>query len=355
MSHNNDKKVTCVVCNRTFNNKRGYNTHLRFNKDCYSLWKENKESIRRNRPKIICKICGKEYINITNTHLKKYHNLTMVEYKDKYGSLFPPELLEEQRNLRERTIKERYSPEEIHYMKGIKSLQSRIEKYGDSLPKPYTHFSEEEKQKRIREVADKKIETYRNMSKEDKLKFNEKKLSKRCKTNMDKYGVPFAQMLPEVKEKIVKTCLDKYGEVSWSKTSESKENFRKILYTKYDRYSNFFPKFSWNSQKLFSEIEKNIDVPCLYATNGSNENNEYQVFISEGFTRFLDFYIPQYNIWIEFDEKHHKYMEEDDRIRERQIMSKIEGIKLLRISENDFLVKPQEVLDKCILFVYSNK
>ena len=39
---------------------------------------------KKDFPKVVCEECKKEYYRITNTHLWKYHQMTVEEYKEKY-------------------------------------------------------------------------------------------------------------------------------------------------------------------------------------------------------------------------------------------------------------------------------
>jgi hypothetical protein len=344
--------MVCFVCKIEFNNKRGYNTHLRFHQNCKKFWEEEKKIKKDKRPKIICKLCNKYFVSITNTHLKKEHGITMLEYKNKYGRLHPQDLLDEQAYKRKMTIEKRYLPEEIKELRGKKSLEKRIKIYG-SLPKAYCHYSQKDKDIARKNQGLKLKEFHSSIPKEEKERFNKIKLEKRINTNNKKYGVPFPQSLVETKKKAKETNMIKYGETNHTKTKEGKIKIKEGIYKKYGKYSNFFPKFSFESQELFSKIEKKINYKCYYATNGKNRNNEFQVLISEGFTRFLDFYVPALNKWIEFDEKYHKYEknQEDDSIRKQQILSKISNIQLLRISEKDYQKNPESTLQRGIDFI----
>ena len=109
------------------------------------------------------------------------------------------------------------------------------------------------------------------------------------------------------------------------------------------------------SQELFQSIENNLkNIKCYFAINvEETKNNEFQVLIGKKFVRFLDFYIPDSKKWIEFDEKHHKYsgILKKDKIREKQIFKKIKGVKLLRITEEEFLTDKNKTLKKCLSFI----
>jgi hypothetical protein len=125
---------------------------------------------------------------------------------------------------------------------------------------------------------------------------------------------------------------------------------------KYGKYSNFFPKFSWLSQELFRMIEEKLNFEeCYYATNKDDiKSNEYQVFYpGSEFVRYLDFYVPARNAWIEFDEGWHKNEEcvKSDKKRENEIKGKMKNIRLLRITEKEYLKNKKKTLEKCLKFI----
>ena len=120
-------KRKCTVCNEEKDislfdicDKYYYRNQCR---DCYCKLKKAKADIKRsenftNDCLLKCKICGKFLRHINNTHLK-IHGLTISEYQDGYGSeIFTQDLLEEQKENREKTISEKYTKEEIKFLKG---------------------------------------------------------------------------------------------------------------------------------------------------------------------------------------------------------------------------------------------
>ena len=139
---------------------------------------------------------------------------------------------------------------------------------------------------------------------------------------------------------------------------------------KYGLYYRSMPGFSLNSQELFTSIELILldlypDLECFYATNKKIElakklvTNEYQVLVESVSDskkiRFLDFYIPTLNKWIEFDEKYHDNSKQlyNDNIREQEIKTIISDIQLLRIKEEDYLNDKDVIIEKCIKFIIS--
>jgi len=119
--------------------------------------------------------------------------------------------------------------------------------------------------------------------------------------------------------------------------------------------------FSLLSQELFKEIEKHLNgIECFYATKESSMfSSEYRVFIADNntFSRFLDFYIPDIQVCIEFDEKYHEDEKQKklDEIRTRQIVNKIPNIKILRIKEEEYLNNQIETIEKCLNFITQHK
>lgn len=190
-------------------------------------------------------------------------------------------------------------------------------------------------------------------------------INKIRKTCIEKYGVDWATKSAEVKEKAKANNIKKYGHAYIAK---NKDVIDKIKHTKYERYgvySNIAPSFSLNSQKLFktlaTELEKYNINDCFYATSSNKYtinnqkifNCEYQVYIKHHLIRHLDFYIKTLNKWIEYDENYHKSIKQNkiDIDRENEIKNVIPGIMLLRISEDDYIANPDNVVKKCIEFI----
>jgi len=75
---------------------------------------------------------------------------------------------------------------------------------------------------------------------------------------------------------------------------------------------------------------------------------------SNRFARFLDFYIPELETCIEFDEKHHDKEEakKKDIERENDIKRAIPEIRILRVKKEDYLKDKNKVLNECLQFIY---
>lgn len=352
--------MKCEYCDKEgFKNNKGLSVHRRYNRECYNKWLEKEKEKENKRTKVKCLLCGKKLRNISNTHLKK-HNITQKQYKILFpeASLFSEGLLEEQKQKRENTIQQRYTKEEIKYLKGKKSVASREKKYGitnSEISKKINKICREKDPNKYDKMYKKqglKIKKFhKEMSDGKRKEFNDKKLKKRKQTNFKKYGIDFPQKLEVTKKRIKKTKKEKYGDENYVNV----EKCKKTLFKNYGKYSNFFPHFSITSQELFQSIENNLkNIKCYFAINGEKDkSNEFQVLIGKKFVRFLDFYIPDFKKWIEFDEKHHKCNKilKKDGIREKQIFKKIKSIKLLRITEQEFLADKNGTLKKCLNFI----
>jgi hypothetical protein len=349
----------CDICGRDFKKRKGYTTHLRWHRECRIAWEKQRDAALLLRPRIKCQICGEEFGNISNTHLLNKHQITMADYKHRYGTLFPDTLLSEQNDRREATISKRYTKEEIKYLRGEKSVKSKIKLYG-KYPSGWENITEDERARRGAESGKRLREFYKRISADDREALRKKRLSKLISTNVKKYGVEFTQSLPSVREKQRQTLLSRYGVDAVVKIDGIRDRTKQTMFEKYGKYSNFFPHFSLDSQELFREVELLLpnEIECRYATNGSDKaNNEFQVLIAESFTRFLDFYIPSLNKWIEYDEEHHKhnYIAKDDKTREKQIRGKICGVELLRVSREEFTNNRTATIQKCVEFILNGR
>ena len=352
--------MICKYCDRKdFKNDKGLATHRRHNKKCYNKWLTEKQEEESKKTKVQCLLCGQRLRNISNTHLKK-HSITQKQYKILFPSalLFSEGLLNEQKQKREDTIKKKYTKKEIKYLKGKKSVLAREKKHNMKFSEICKNALIEDKKKDHEkyikiygEIGGKVKKFHKNMSGNKKKEFNDKKLSKRKQTNLKKYGVEFAQRLESTKKKIKKTKKERYGDENYVNV----EKCKKTLFKNYGKYSNFFPHFSIVSQELFKNIENNLkNIKCRFAINGDiNESNEFQVLIGKKFVRFLDFYILSLNKWIEFDEDYHKNdkITKKDKTREKQILKKIPGIQLLRITEEEFMRDRNRTIQKCLKFI----
>lgn len=94
-------------------------------------------------------------------------------------------------------------------------------------------------------------------------------------------------------------------------------------------------RFEISFFKLLKEVLKEIDVKLIH-----------QYYVS-GYR--IDFFIPEYNLAIEYDEEHHKLRTKEDKMRERKISKEI-GCKFIRCSYKDSNIKNlMKILKETIL------
>lgn len=101
--------VKCKICNKEFkqityehlkkHNLTPYEYKLKFPDDRGTYKKDNPKGKydlvlnawlypkNPNGPKVKCKICGKEYGQISHDHLKRQHGITIDEYKKMFNTL----------------------------------------------------------------------------------------------------------------------------------------------------------------------------------------------------------------------------------------------------------------------------
>lgn len=117
------------------------------------------------------------------------------------------------------------------------------------------------------------------------------------------------------REKQIKTIIEKYGEA----------------------YFKFIPRYNLNSIYYLDQISEKLDVKVQHALNdGEKKFHRY----------WIDGYIFEYNICIEWDEKGHnrKKQKEKDIIRENYIRENF-GCKFVRINEKEFLKDVDNQID----------
>jgi hypothetical protein len=126
-------------------------------------------------------------------------------------------------------------------------------------------------------------------------------------TNLKKFGYEFVMQCPEIKEKCIITCIEKYGEA----------------------FFHIVPKHNINSIIYLDMISEKINLHILHALNGGEKK----------FQRYwVDGYIEQYNICIEWNEEYHyknKKRKEKD-IKKYQFLNENLYI-IIEINEKEFL------------------
>lgn len=62
----------------------------------------------------------------------------------------------------------------------------------------------------------------------------------------------------------------------------------------------------------------------------------------------IDFYIPKLRLAVEYDESHHKYRKEYDRLREKEIAERLEGVTFVRLFDTMSHIKNITFLNKVL-------
>ena len=172
-------------------------------------------------------------------------------------------------------------------------------------------------------------------------------------TCLEKYGCECSSKNKDVKKKSKQTCLKKYNVDSYSKTKEFKDKVKKtnlkrfgveypsqnkkigekILQTTIERYGEIWkkqvPSYNAKSIAYLDLLSEKLGMKIQHALNGGEKK----------FTRYwVDGYISEYNICIEWDEINHNKIKrkEKDIIRE-QFLKENFGCYIIRIKEKEFL------------------
>lgn len=140
--------------------------------------------------KVKCDICGCLRFDLTK-HLKKAHNLTVSEYKDRYSSVVISPDVERKRK---ETCKNRYGLENYKNREAI-ALSNEIYEGGHSLKDPA--------------IREKGRETKKQKYGDPNFT-NREKAKQTCK---ERYGVEYSGAIPDAVEKRVNTLKERYGRV----------------------------------------------------------------------------------------------------------------------------------------------
>lgn len=161
-------------------------------------------------------------------------------------------------------------------------------------------------------------------------------------------------------------CIEKFGEEEGIKRfNERQEKWLTSLNTpenieilKRARVNSFIKQakkhYSKISQQLFDAIVNKVhkNLSYYYATSSLGE---YVVTTNSTKAPMLDFYISEYNIWIEFDGEfwHSKIkdIQAKDKAREELVKIHKQGIHLKRIKERDYRENPEKILIECVEWI----
>lgn len=147
-------------------------------------------------------------------------------------------------------------------------------------------------------------------------------------TNLEKYGYEYPWQNKNIKDKVDNTIFEKYG-VKYP--SQNKYIMNKIIKTQIDRYGeiwkNNIPRYNPKSIIYLDIISQKLNLKIKHALNGGEKKI---------IKYWIDGYIEEYNICIEWDERHHKNNKIYDNNREDYLKNNF-NCHFVRIDEDEFL------------------
>lgn len=210
-----------------------------------------------------------------------------------------------------------------------------------------------------------------------KKKNNPEKYTKSNNTNIEYYLEKTNGNLEEAEKLLkerqstfsLKKCIEKYGEEEGLKRFNTRqEKWQNALNLKsleeierINRKKIFKNSYSRMSQELFWILYNKIinDFKDIYFATLQKEmhekNNEYIHIFEDKSVAFLDFYIKDLKLIIEFDGVYwHSSPEKQisDRIREQKLIN--DGYIIYRVSEKDWLDNKNNIIEGCLNFIYEN-
>jgi hypothetical protein len=161
-----------------------------------------------------CELCGNEYKIINGYHLKKFHNMTVSEYR----KLFPNSEMgfSKRKHQIKKTCMKKYGVCNVSQLKTIKDKKKRtcIHNYGVEFPAQSEKIQEKTKEKYIQ------LYGVDNPSKCESIK------EKMRKSFLKNYGVDNPLKCEEIKEKMQNTMIEKYNSKTYK---ESEVYIRKYV------------------------------------------------------------------------------------------------------------------------------
>lgn len=319
---------------------------------------ENSEKYKDISDMPYCRICGMKLPNPTS-HLNRVHGISVGEYMKKFN----------------------LEKNDVFWDKYLNFLSNKIS--GDKNPVynhggKYSPFSEN-------------FVRYKNLDKDEmqhkiksiKSKAKNNKQNEDDNTKVDYYLKRYTNDVEEAEKMLserqstfsLEKCIGKYGEIEgykkwkarqdkWqstinSKSSEELEQINKKKIPKINGYSRISQKLFWNiynvikndfNEIYFATLDENKEL------DESGKNYEYIVSKSDGKSALLDFYIKDINKVIEFDGDYwhgeKRGNQKRDEIRESSIIEMNPDIKILHIKERDFNSDPENIIERCMEFIY---
>lgn len=394
--------IKCEICGREFSDLKSLSIHI--SKAHNSIQNYYDKYIKQSNEGI-CKFCGKPtkfhglrkgYARYCSTSCVNLDPDTQSKIKntclDRYGVDHPNKSKEirkktvktcierygvdnpnKSKEIREKTKKtnlKRYGVENVYQSEEIKEKikETHLKKRGVEYPAQSKEVQEKMKQTKFERYGD---EYYTNREKSrntlltnygaeytTQIKEIKEKIEQ---TNLKRYGVKYLFQNGEIREKIKETWLEKYGVDNPWKAEEIKE---KIEQTNLERYGvKHITDLEWVSN-LGVEAARTIEVRQR-ARNTIRENNCYGVsapeertfeklieifgnvereYKEDRYTYFCDFYIPERDMFIEYNGfwTHHTHFydetSEEDRNQVKLWESKEENSSWYRAAINNWTI-----------------
>lgn len=373
--------LTCKVCGKTFKgNKREKccspvckkkneeNNNKLFHLKRLKQYVEENGATLEECPK--CKLCGNVYASITNDHVTSEHGIHIRKYKELFN-------LEEKdlhvgfvfKEKQERVIGEknpgynhggRLSPVSKKFVKYqnldedaaqemIDDVISKISNKRDENDSYTCRTSYYTKRGMTEEEAE-KARTLRQttFSKEiciEKYGVEEgtriwKERQEKWQQSLDNLSDEQKMIIRSRKGHIIENYRIKYGDKAEENYTRWRKNVAAALEELIQR------GYSKISKELFTAIDNIIGdrYKCLYAENEKRiETNRTH--------RYLDFYIEELNLAIEFLGEYWHQDESKDFSRDLEIREAFPNIDILYVGEMDYKRNKEEVLERCLLFL----
>jgi transposase-like protein len=169
----------------------------------------------------------------------------------------------------------------------------------------------------------------------DNVSKNENIQNKKKETNLKRYGVEWCQSNETIRNKTITTLLKKYNVDNISKLESIKNKKLKTCLLNYDEaYLKLIPKYNFESIIFFDMLSKKLNINIQHALNGGEK--KFKKYWVDGF-------IEEYNIVLEWDEPEHKSNKKYDTDRQKWIEETF-GCKFIRIEQKEYFKNKKIVI-----------
>lgn len=361
-------KKICKCCGKEFETTNGTK------KFCTSLCQKVYETITKfpnGTDYVECKECGFRG-NRIDRHIKAEHNMTVVEYCEKYHlskiDLFSKSSRERNSNAQKKLYENgRVSlfMTENNPSKGVACKNGRNSPYSMNF-REYDGMTNEEKKEKIKLLKSQGV-VKKKENHNDPLTVE--------------YYIKRGYTRDEAEDMLANRqttfsldiCIEKYGEEEGTKRWQERQEKWLASYNdksdeemeRINRAKNFDGKgYSNISQEVFWDLynKVKVDYKNIYFATLDKETKEYTEMNNEYFVRdgskcfFLDFYVKDINKVIEFDGDYwHNQNLPGNKEREetRDNALKELGYNILHIKERDYKNDKEKVLQECLDFLKS--